>query len=138
MTVPIERTRAVRNTRRFLQSLANPRETPKVPRIYRRAAMQLLKHFPGEFDLQESARKAPETWEYEKEERTITQKVRVKLNGQDLGEREVTMTVRHDSCAAFLMDMKPEEIAITQKVEYPPGITSEPITFVGKVEESDE
>ena len=46
MTMPVERVRAVDNTRAFLVRLLNPRETPRVPRAVRQEAARLLRHYP--------------------------------------------------------------------------------------------
>jgi hypothetical protein len=51
MTLPVERTYAVLNTRRFLLALCNPKETPKVPQEIRKQARHCLKHFPSGLDL---------------------------------------------------------------------------------------
>lgn len=51
MTIPIERYNAVLNTEKFLISLLQPSETPRVPKAIRKRAGQLLKHYPHQFDL---------------------------------------------------------------------------------------
>ena len=60
MTIPIERTYALENTRQFLYDLLDPKKTPKVPRSVRLQARWCLKHYPGEYELQQLQRKAPE------------------------------------------------------------------------------
>lgn len=62
MTLPNERLRAIKNTRKFLTSLMIPMLTPRVPRAIRKSARQLLRHFPNEFDLAEVVRAAPEVF----------------------------------------------------------------------------
>lgn len=62
MTIPIERSWAVRNVRLFLWSLLDPKETPRVPREIRLRARRLLKHYPNEFDVSQMQKKAPELW----------------------------------------------------------------------------
>jgi hypothetical protein len=57
MTIPIERTNAVNNTRKFLRSLLDPKKTPRVPKMIRKQAYWCLRHFPTEFDMQEAAKK---------------------------------------------------------------------------------
>ena len=51
MTLPFERTRAVLNTQEFLRALLDPKKTPKVPLHIRKVAKSLLKHYPGEYDM---------------------------------------------------------------------------------------
>jgi hypothetical protein len=60
MTIPAERTRSLKNTRAFLLSLLYPKETPKVPLKIRRAARQMLRHFPSEFEIEEVTKIAPQ------------------------------------------------------------------------------
>lgn len=62
MTVPSERTHAVLNTRNFLRSLLDPKQTPRVPRDIRRQASWLLKHYPAPFEMDRVGRLLPETW----------------------------------------------------------------------------
>lgn len=52
MTLPNERTRSVIETRNFLLSLLNPKETPRVPKQFRQRAGRLLRHFPTELDME--------------------------------------------------------------------------------------
>ena len=52
MTIPLERTRAVINTRQFLLDLLNPEVTPRVPRPIRDRANHLLRHYPTVFDME--------------------------------------------------------------------------------------
>lgn len=52
MTIPYERTRAVLETKAFLERLLNPRETPRVPRTVRAHAKWLLRHFPSYSDIE--------------------------------------------------------------------------------------
>jgi hypothetical protein len=59
MTLPNERNRAVRNTRRFLYSLIIAQLTPRVPLKVRRMARQLLKHYPSDFEMDEVEKIAP-------------------------------------------------------------------------------
>ena len=51
MTMPDERTRAVLQTRDFLQSLMSSDETPGVPDSVRTEARRLLRHFPSALEL---------------------------------------------------------------------------------------
>ena len=52
MTIPFERARAVRQTEKFLQALADPKQTQRVPKKYRDLARQLLRHYPTLSDLE--------------------------------------------------------------------------------------
>lgn len=60
MTLPDERYRAVRETRRFLQSLLSVAATPGMPKVVRSQAAALLRHYPSDYDLDELSRAAPE------------------------------------------------------------------------------
>jgi hypothetical protein len=51
MTLPVERTRAVNNTREFLFELLDPKRTPRVPLVIRQEANHLLRHFPTQYDM---------------------------------------------------------------------------------------
>lgn len=55
MTLPYERTYAVHNTREFLRSLLDPKQTPKVPKKIRQQAYRCLKHYPTDLDLERAA-----------------------------------------------------------------------------------
>ena len=59
MTMPIERSRAVINTRQFLVDLMNPDKTPKVPNAVRKEAYRCLKHYPGEYYMEVVAEEVP-------------------------------------------------------------------------------
>jgi hypothetical protein len=61
MTLPDERYRAIQATADFLVRLAaHPKITKGVPRRVREEAAALLRHYPGEWDLQQLERAAPE------------------------------------------------------------------------------
>ncbi len=47
MTTPYERTRALIETKSFLQELQNPKLTPRVPAAVRDIARKLLRHYPS-------------------------------------------------------------------------------------------
>lgn len=59
MTLPDERLRAVNAAREFLRDLLDPKATPKVPRAVRQQAYRVLKHFPGEWDMEKVADRIP-------------------------------------------------------------------------------
>lgn len=61
MTTPEERTRAVLDTRHFLQILAEPDEIA-VRGLVRTVAIRLLRHYPLKMDISVSASAAPEVW----------------------------------------------------------------------------
>lgn len=67
MTIPIERSWAIRNVESFLRSLCDPKKTPRVPRDIRRRAAQLLKHYPTGFDMSRARRNAPDIFGTPKE-----------------------------------------------------------------------
>ena len=52
MTLPDERANAIRQARRFLLQLMDPRETPRIPRAVRMEARARLKHYPTDLDLE--------------------------------------------------------------------------------------
>lgn len=62
MTLPFERTYALRNTREFLKSLLDKKATPRVPLKVRQEARWCLKHFPWDSDLEEAAKKCPKVF----------------------------------------------------------------------------
>jgi len=51
MTLPIERTNAVKRTEQFLLDLCNAKKTPRVPASVREEARRLLRHYPTKYDL---------------------------------------------------------------------------------------
>lgn len=52
MTLPYERTNAIANVERFLMDLCDPQKTPRIPKVIRRRAGSLLKHYPTSFDME--------------------------------------------------------------------------------------
>ena len=52
MTLPIERTRAVMQTKKFLIELLNVTQTPRVPKHIRQKAYDLLRHYPSLHDFE--------------------------------------------------------------------------------------
>lgn len=59
MTLPYERRWAVDNTRQFLIDLLDPKKTPRVPRAVRKEAYRCLKHYPGDYYMEQAAELAP-------------------------------------------------------------------------------
>ena len=51
MTTPVERTRAVLNTERFLIDLRDSNKYPDVPKTVREEAQRLLKHYPSKYNM---------------------------------------------------------------------------------------
>ena len=51
MTVPNERTNAVKYTHKFLLELLDPKATPRVPKAIRQRAHSLLRHYPSDYDM---------------------------------------------------------------------------------------
>lgn len=51
MTVPAEMFNALLNARMFMTALANPAETPKVPKEIRQRALDRLRHYPSEHEI---------------------------------------------------------------------------------------
>lgn len=52
MTIPYERTRALIETKSFLQELQDPKLTPRVPAAVREIARKLLLHYPSYADIE--------------------------------------------------------------------------------------
>jgi hypothetical protein len=63
MTLPDERLRSLKRAREFLFSLLDPSRTPKVPKIIRKEASAVLKHFPYSYQLDQLAELDPDTYE---------------------------------------------------------------------------
>jgi hypothetical protein len=60
MTLPDERYRAIRHTRQFLIDLQDRTIYPRVPRAVRAEAYRLLRHYPGDYDLERLSEKSPD------------------------------------------------------------------------------
>jgi hypothetical protein len=60
MTIPIERSYAIENTREFLRSLLDPKQTPRIPKEIRKQAYWCLRHFPHDFEMEKAREKCPE------------------------------------------------------------------------------
>ena len=63
MTLPDERYRAVIQTRRFLLDLCNSQHTPRVPKLVRQTARDMLRHYPSDWEMQTAAREAPSVFQ---------------------------------------------------------------------------
>ena len=67
MTLPDERYRAVMETIRFLTDLCNPDVTPRVPKLIRKQAHSLLRHYPSAWDMKVAAENCPNIFAVEME-----------------------------------------------------------------------
>lgn len=63
MTLPDERYRALKQSRKLLEELCDPGKTPRVPSIIRDRARTILRHYPWDSDLDELAANSPEVLE---------------------------------------------------------------------------
>lgn len=52
MTLPDERYRAVLAAERLLKDLCDPSKTPRVPKEVRQRARHVLRHYPGDYDME--------------------------------------------------------------------------------------
>jgi hypothetical protein len=59
MTLPDERFRSINKTEDFLESLLDPKRTPRVPKTVRDQARWCLRHYPSYHNLKELERAAP-------------------------------------------------------------------------------
>jgi hypothetical protein len=62
MTLPYERRWAINNTRQFLVDLTDPKKTPRVPSAVRKEAYRCLKHYPGDYHMDEARKAAPDVF----------------------------------------------------------------------------
>lgn len=51
MTLPAEQVHSLKRTREFLRSLLISKETPRVPRVVRDEAYSCLRHYPGDYHI---------------------------------------------------------------------------------------
>lgn len=70
MTMPSERTRAVVETRRFLEKLAAGRMVRESPQRLQNYAMSLLRHYPSAADMHLTSAALPAWWSPPEEPRT--------------------------------------------------------------------
>jgi hypothetical protein len=63
MTLPDERYNSVLRTRQFLRELCDPKQTPRVPKDIRQQARWCLRHYPDTWEMQTTARLAPEVFQ---------------------------------------------------------------------------
>ena len=84
MTLPDERYRAVMWAERFLRDLAHDRvKYPRVPKVVRKEAYNILRHYPIEFEMKQAANLAPQIFQEKMEPlyRMIKQHEQDKENG---------------------------------------------------------
>jgi len=67
MTLPDERYRAVKWSASFLQRLAGG-EFPRTPKAVRDEARSILRHYPSDWDMQRTARMAPDVFQEKMED----------------------------------------------------------------------
>jgi|TARA_A200000159_G_scaffold67754_1_gene62691 hypothetical protein len=60
--MPCERKWAIDNARIFLYNLLDPKKTPRIPKAIRLEAGRCLKHYPGEYYMEEAQKLAPEVF----------------------------------------------------------------------------
>jgi hypothetical protein len=60
MTLPDERYRALKQSKKLLEELCDPGKTPRVPSIVRDRARGALRHFPNDYELDHIADTCPE------------------------------------------------------------------------------
>lgn len=62
MTIPYERTRALVQTKEFLEAMLDPKATPRVPHWMRGKAKALLRHYPGLYEIERAHKALPEAF----------------------------------------------------------------------------
>jgi hypothetical protein len=60
MTLPDERFRALKQSKKLLEELCDPGRTPRVPSVVRDRARGCLRHYPSDFELERIADNCPE------------------------------------------------------------------------------
>jgi hypothetical protein len=60
MTLPDERYRALKQSKKLLEELCDPGKTPRVPSIIRDRARGILRHYPSDSELDQIAANSPE------------------------------------------------------------------------------
>ena len=67
MTLPDERYRSIQQARRLLEELCDPKLTPRIAAGIRDRARGALRHFPSNYDMQRTARMAPDVFQEQME-----------------------------------------------------------------------
>jgi len=60
MTLPDERFRALKQSKKLLEELCDPGRTPRVPSLVRDRARSVLRHYPNDYELERIADNCPE------------------------------------------------------------------------------
>lgn len=60
MTLPDERYRSLKQSKKLLEELCDPGKTPRVPSIVRDRARGILKHYPNDQELEQIANSCPD------------------------------------------------------------------------------
>lgn len=60
MTLPDERYRALKQSKKLLEELCDPGKTPRVPSIIRDRARGILRHYPSDYELDQIATNSPD------------------------------------------------------------------------------
>lgn len=60
MTLPDERFRALKQSKKLLEELCDPGKTPRVPSLVRERARGVLRHYPSDYELEKIADTCPE------------------------------------------------------------------------------
>lgn len=53
MTLPYEELNSINYTRQFLYDLLNSKKIPRIPKIVRKQALYLLRHYPGQHTIED-------------------------------------------------------------------------------------
>jgi hypothetical protein len=62
VTIPEERYNSIIRTREFLESLLDPKKTPRIPKKIRTEAYWCLRHYPFDMHMEQVAEKLPEVF----------------------------------------------------------------------------
>lgn len=60
MTLPDERYRSLKQSKKLLEELCDPGKTPRVPSIIRDRARGILRHYPNDYELEQLANSCPD------------------------------------------------------------------------------
>lgn len=63
MTLPDERYRAVIMAERLMKDLCDSKRTPRIPKAVRQRASAVLRHYPGKWDMDVAATRAPSVFQ---------------------------------------------------------------------------
>jgi hypothetical protein len=60
MTQPLDRYKAIKQSKKLLEELCDPGKTPRVPSLVRDRARTALRHFPNDFEIDTLASHCPD------------------------------------------------------------------------------